>query len=192
MKNPTKTLFALFALLLSTPVVAAPAAAPAKPAAESTVLHQPLTHNDGKPTTLRALGGKAVLVVNVASRCGFTPQYKGLEALWQKYKGQGLVVAGFPANDFGAQEPGTEAEIKTFCSTKYAVSFPLFAKVKVKGPEKVELYKRLTEAAGGGEIGWNFTKLLVSADGAKVQRFDSPIDPLSAELTGAVEAALGK
>jgi glutathione peroxidase len=133
-----------------------------------------------------------VLVVNVASRCGFTPQYKGLEALWQKYKGQGLVVAGFPANDFGAQEPGTEAEIKTFCSTKYAVSFPLFAKVKVKGPEKVELYKRLTEAAGGGEIGWNFTKLLVSADGAKVQRFDSPIDPLSAELTGAVEAALGK
>lgn len=192
MKNPTKTLFALFALLLSTPVVAAPAAAPAKPAAESTVLDLPLTDIDGKPTTLRALGGKAVLVVNVASRCGFTPQYKGLEALWQKYKGQGLVVAGFPANDFGAQEPGTEAEIKTFCSTKYAVSFPLFAKVKVKGPEKVELYKRLTEAAGGGEIGWNFTKLLVSADGAKVQRFDSPIDPLSAELTGAVEAALGK
>lgn len=192
MKNPTKTLFALFALLLSTPAVAAPAAASAKPAAESTVLDLPLTDIDGKPTTLRALGGKAVLVVNVASRCGFTPQYKGLEALWQKYKGQGLVVAGFPANDFGAQEPGTEAEIKTFCSTKYAVSFPMFAKVKVKGPEKVELYKRLTEAAGGGEIGWNFTKLLVSADGAKVQRFDSPIDPLSAELTGAVEAALGK
>jgi glutathione peroxidase len=192
MKNPTKTLFALFALLLSTPAVAAPAAASAKPAAESTVLDLPLTDIDGKPTTLRALGGKAVLVVNVASRCGFTPQYKGLEALWQKYKAQGLVVAGFPANDFGAQEPGTEAEIKTFCSTKYAVSFPMFAKVKVKGPEKVELYKRLTEAAGGGEIGWNFTKLLVSADGAKVQRFDSPIDPLSAELTGAVEAALGK
>jgi glutathione peroxidase len=192
MKNPTKTLFALFALLLSTPAVAAPATASAKPAAESTVLDLPLTDIDGKPTTLRALGGKAVLVVNVASRCGFTPQYKGLEALWQKYKGQGLVVAGFPANDFGAQEPGTEAEIKTFCSTKYAVSFPMFAKVKVKGAEKVELYKRLTEAAGGGEIGWNFTKMLVSADGAKVQRFDSPIDPMSAELTGAVEAALGK
>jgi glutathione peroxidase len=192
MKNPTKTLFALFALLLSTPAVAAPAPASAKPAAESTVLDLPLTDIDGKPTTLRALGGKAVLVVNVASRCGFTPQYKGLEALWQKYKGQGLVVAGFPANDFGAQEPGTEAEIKTFCSTKYAVSFPMFAKVKVKGAEKVELYKRLTEAAGGGEIGWNFTKMLVSADGAKVQRFDSPIDPMSAELTGAVEAALGK
>ena len=192
MKNPTKTLFALFALLLSTPAVAAPAPASAKPAAESTVLDLPLTDIDGKPTTLRALGGKAVLVVNVASRCGFTPQYKGLEALWQKYKGQGLVVAGFPANDFGAQEPGTEAEIKTFCSTKYAVSFPLFAKVKVKGPEKIELYKRLTEATGGGEIGWNFTKMLVTADGAKVQRFDSPIDPMSAELTAAVEAALGK
>lgn len=192
MKNPTKTLFALFALLLSTPAVAAPAPASAKPAAESTVLDLPLTDIDGKPTTLRALGGKAVLVVNVASRCGFTPQYKGLEALWQKYKGQGLVVAGFPANDFGAQEPGTEAEIKTFCSTKYVVSFPLFAKVKVKGPEKIELYKRLTEATGGGEIGWNFTKMLVSADGAKVQRFDSPIDPMSAELTAAVEAALGK
>lgn len=192
MKNPTKTLFALFALLLSTPVGAAPAAAPATPAAEAKVLDLQLTDIDGKPRTLRSLGGKAVLIVNVASRCGFTSQYKGLEALWRQYKDRGLVIAGFPANDFGAQEPGTDAEIKTFCSTKYEVSFPMFAKIKVKGPDKVELYRRLTEATGGAEIGWNFTKLLVSADGAKVQRFDSPVDPLAPEMTAAVEAALGK
>ena len=147
---------------------------------------------DGSTRSMQDVKGRVLLIVNVASGCGFTPQYAGLEVLWRKYGERGLTVLGFPCNQFGGQEPGSDAEIGEFCSLTYDVTFPMFAKVKVKGAEKVELYKRLTEAAGGGEIGWNFTKMLVSADGAKVQRFDSPIDPMSAELTGAVEAALGK
>ncbi|MCK6575958.1 glutathione peroxidase [Myxococcota bacterium] len=154
------------------------------------MLDLPLTDIDGAPKTLRALGGKALLLVNVASRCGFTRQYAGLEALYQKYKAQGLVIAGFPSNDFGGQEPGTEAEIKTFCSTKYNVTFPMFAKVKVKGPEKTALYQQLTTAAGAGEVGWNFTKFLVSAGGAKVTRFEPGVEPEAAELVAAIEAAL--
>jgi glutathione peroxidase len=193
-RSPARALVALIALTtLSTPAAAAPApaAAPTTPKPpEAKMLDLPLTDIDGAPKTLRALGGKALLLVNVASRCGFTRQYAGLEALYQKYKAQGLVIAGFPSNDFGGQEPGTEAEIKTFCSTKYNVTFPMFAKVKVKGPEKTALYQQLTTAAGAGEVGWNFTKFLVSAGGTKVTRFEPGVEPDAAELAAAIEAAL--
>src|SRR5579872_1391136 len=124
---------------------------------------------DGKATPLSSFKGKLVLVVNVASQCGFTPQYKGLEALYEKYKDQGLVIAGFPANNFMAQEPGTDEEIKTFCSTKYNVTFPMFSKISVKGDDKAPLYQFLTDAGAnpttGGEIKWNFTKFLVDRKG---------------------------
>lgn len=143
---------------------------------------------DGKTVPLSQYQGKVVLVVNVASKCGYTPQYAGLEALYQKYKGRGLVLAGFPANNFGGQEPGTDEEIKTFCSTKYNVTFPMFSKISVKGEDKAPLYQYLT--ATGGEVKWNFSKFLVGKDGKVIKRFDSGVKPDSEELTGAIEAAL--
>ena len=144
---------------------------------------------DGKPAPLAAYKGKIVLVVNVASRCGFTPQYTGLEALYEKYKDQGLVIVGFPANNFGAQEPGTDEEIKTFCSSKYNVTFPMYSKISVKGADKAPLYEYLT-STGGGDVKWNFTKFLVGRDGKVIERFESKVEPQSPELTGAVEKAL--
>jgi len=144
---------------------------------------------DGKPAPLAAYKGKIVLVVNVASRCGFTPQYTGLEALYEKYKDQGLVIVGFPANNFGAQEPGTDEEIKTFCSSKYSVTFPMYSKISVKGADKAPLYEYLT-STGGGDVKWNFTKFLVGRDGKVIERFESKVEPQSPELTGAVEKAL--
>ncbi len=144
---------------------------------------------DGKPAPLAAYKGKTVLVVNVASRCGFTPQYKGLEALYEKYKDQGFVILGFPANNFGAQEPGSNEEIKTFCSSKYSVTFPMYSKISVAGAEKAPLYDYLT-STGGGEVKWNFTKFLVGRDGKVITRFESKVDPESAELVSAVEKAL--
>jgi glutathione peroxidase len=143
---------------------------------------------DGKTVPLTGYKGKVVLVVNVASKCGYTPQYAGLEALYQKYKDRGLVIAGFPANNFGLQEPGTDEEIKTFCSTKYNVTFPMFSKVSVKGDDKAPLYQYLT--ANAGEIKWNFTKFLVGKDGKVIKRFDSAVKPDSEELTSAIDAAL--
>src|ERR1019366_3146657 len=113
---------------------------------------------------LSAYQGKVVLIVNVASRCGFTPQYAGLEALYEKYKDRGFVILGFPANNFGGQEPGTNEEIKTFCSTKYNVTFPMYSKISVKGDDMAPLYQFLTDATGS-EIQWNFTKFLVDKDG---------------------------
>ncbi len=152
----------------------------------------PLKDIDGHDTSLGAYRGKALLIVNVASRCGFTPQYEGLEALWRKYKDQGLMVLGFPSNDFGGQERGTADEIKKFCSTRYSVSFPLFQKLKVKGPEKHPLYAELTgpTSPAPGEVKWNFGKFLVSPDGAIVARFDSEVEPNSPELIKAVEKVL--
>jgi len=144
---------------------------------------------DGKPAPLGAYKGKIVLVVNVASRCGFTPQYKGLEALYEKYKDQGFVIVGFPANNFGAQEPGTNDEIKTFCSSKYSVTFPMYSKISVAGTDKAPLYDYLT-STGGGEVKWNFTKFLVGRDGKVITRFESKVDPESAEVVSAVEKAL--
>src|SRR6266852_1493718 len=134
-----------------------------------------LTSIDGQPAPLAAYKGKVVLLVNVASRCGFTPQYSALESVYEKYKDQGLVIVGIPANNFAGQEPGTNEEIKTFCSRKYNVQFPMMSKVSVKGEDKVPLYEFLTDKKTnpqiGGEIRWNFTKFLFGRDGAPVARF---------------------
>jgi glutathione peroxidase len=148
---------------------------------------------DGKPSPLANYKGKVILVVNVASRCGFTPQYSALEAIYEKYKDQGFVILGFPANNFGQQEPGTNAEIKKFCSTKYSVSFPLYSKVSVKGDDTTPLYQYLTTKANpavAGEIQWNFTKFLVDRNGNVVQRFEPDVTPDSPQVVAAIEKLL--
>jgi glutathione peroxidase len=143
---------------------------------------------DGGPAPLVAYKGKTLLIVNVASKCGFTRQYSGLQELYEKYKDNGLVILGFPANNFGGQEPGAEAEIKQFCSRNYSVQFPLYSKISVKGDDQAGLYKYLTKEAG--EVKWNFTKFLVDPDGRVIKKFDSAVEPMSDELTAAVEKAL--
>lgn len=147
---------------------------------------------DGKDTTLAAYKGKAVLIVNVASKCGYTKQYAGLEATYQKYKDKGLVILGFPCNQFGGQEPGTNEEIKQFCTSKFSVTFPLFDKIDVNGTNRHPLYVALAgkDSPFPGEIKWNFNKFLIGKDGKIVHRFDSKVAPESEELTKAVEAAL--
>lgn len=146
---------------------------------------------DGSALPLDAFKGKAVLVVNVASRCGFTRQYSGLQALWTERADDGLVVLGVPANEFGAQEPGSDEEIAGFCETNYGVTFPMCAKVVVKGEGQHPLYAWLTSAADpAGEVSWNFEKFLVGRDGAVVGRFRSNVAPESAELRDAIAAAL--
>jgi glutathione peroxidase len=172
-----------FFLILSTSLSAA------------TTIHEfTLKSIDGQESPLAQFKGKVVLIVNVASRCGFTPQYAGLEALYNKYKERGFVVLGFPANNFLWQEPGTNEEIKTFCSTRYHVTFPLFAKVSVKGSDKTPLYQFLTDKKAnpstGGEIGWNFTKFLADRNGKVIARFGSAVAPESPDVIRAVEAAL--
>ncbi|HEY6228727.1 MAG TPA: glutathione peroxidase [Verrucomicrobiae bacterium] len=149
---------------------------------------------DGKPTNLGAFAGKTILLVNVASKCGYTPQYEQLEAIHQKYKDRGFTVVGVPCNDFGAQEPGTNEEIKQFCSSKYNVTFPLMDKVHVKGPEQHPLYAYLTgkDAAFPGDIKWNFGKFLIGPDGKVLKRWDSGVKPDSKEITDAIEASLAK
>jgi glutathione peroxidase len=129
------------------------------------------------------------MIVNVASYCGYTPQYEGLEALYRKYKDRGLVVLGFPANNFGAQEPDSNEQIKTFCQRKYDVTFPMFAKISVAGADKVPLYQYLTSNTGG-EVQWNFTKFLIGKDGKVITRFDSAVEPESSEVVAAIEKAL--
>jgi len=149
---------------------------------------------DGQPLPLQNFQGKVMLIVNVASKCGFTPQYEGLEAVYEKYKDQGFVIVGFPANNFMEQEPGTNEEIKTFCSRKYNVKFPLYSKISVKGDDKAPLYQFLTDTTAnpktGGEIKWNFTKFLVDRNGKVIARFESPVKPDSPEVTAAIEKAL--
>jgi glutathione peroxidase len=149
---------------------------------------------DGQETSLAQYKGKALLIVNTASQCGYTPQYAGLEALYEKYKDKGLVVLAFPSNDFGGQEPGSNSEIKKFCELKYKTTFPLFEKIDVKGESAAPLYKYLTSLPGkqGGPITWNFNKFLVSPDGTVVEHFDSKADPSGAMLTGKVEQVLPK
>lgn len=144
---------------------------------------------DGKSTPLANLKGKVTLIVNVASQCGFTPQYAGLEALYEKYRDKGFVIAGFPANNFGSQEPGSNEEIKQFCSRNYSVKFPMFAKISVAGSDKAPLYQFLTGATGG-EIQWNFTKILVDKNGKIITRFESAVEPDDPRVIAAVEAAL--
>src|SRR5271168_1013727 len=148
---------------------------------------------DGTPAPLVGYKGKVVLVVNVASQCGFTPQYTALEAIYQKYKDQGFVILGFPANNFGQQEPGTNEEIKTFCSRKYSVTFPLYSKISVKGSDEAPLFQYLTKDADPshtGDIKWNFTKFLVDRNGNVVQRFEPAVTPDSPEVTSAIEKLL--
>jgi len=148
---------------------------------------------EGKPAPLADYKGKVILMVNVASRCGFTPQYTALEAIYEKYKDHGFVILGFPANNFGAQEPGTNAEIKKFCSTKYSVSFPLYSKVSVKGDDTTPLYQYLTTRANpsvAGEIQWNFTKFLADRSGNVVQRFEPDVTPDSPQVLAAIEKLL--
>jgi glutathione peroxidase len=148
---------------------------------------------DGKPAPLADYKGKVVLVVNVASQCGYTPQYSALEATYEKYRDQGFVILGFPANNFGAQEPGTNEEIKTFCTRKYSVTFPMYAKISVKGPDQSPLYAYLTkDTAPGitGDIKWNFTKFLIDRNGNVLQRFEPAVTPDSKEVVSAIEKQL--
>ncbi len=146
---------------------------------------------DGQETTLSDYRGKALLIVNTASECGFTPQYEGLEKLQQLYKDKGFTVLGFPSNDFGGQEPGSEAEIKSFCATRYKTTFPLFSKVHIKGSAAHPLYKYLTsQPSMAGDVTWNFNKFLVDPIGKLVARFDSKTEPTSIPLKDKVEAVL--
>jgi len=149
---------------------------------------------DKKDIKLDDYKGKVLLIVNVASQCGYTPQYKGLEAIYEKYKAQGFEILAFPCNDFGKQEPGTNEEIKNFCSANYSVTFPLFNKIKVLGDEKEALYNFLTNntVTGPSDIKWNFEKFLIDRNGNIVTRFRSKIVPEGKEITSAIETELKK
>jgi glutathione peroxidase len=145
---------------------------------------------DGTERSLGDYRGNVLLVVNTASACGFTPQYAGLEKLHRDYQSRGFRVLGFPSNDFGRQEPGSDQEIHTFCSTRYDVTFPVFSKITVKGPAKHPLYAFLTQAAPAGEVKWNFGKFLVGKDGNVIARYDSKVTPQDPELLAQIEKAL--
>lgn len=151
---------------------------------------------DGKDVDLSAYKGEVLLIVNTASYCGYTPQYEGLEVLYREYKGRGFEILAFPANEFGQQEPGTDTEIKAFCTTKYDVTFPLFSKIVVKGQGIHPLYQYLTSKQSnpehGGPIGWNFTKFLVGRDGQVIARFEPGTAPQSDTVIDAVEQALAQ
>jgi len=162
-------------------------------AAHGASLHQIAVKDiDGKDTTLNTYKGKVVLIVNVASKCGLTPQYKALEAIHEKYKDKGFTVLGFPCNQFMGQEPGTNEQIKQFCSSKYNVTFPLFDKLDVNGPKRHPLYTALAgpESPFPGDIKWNFGKFLIGRDGKIIKRFEPRTTPDSPEVTAAIEAAL--
>jgi glutathione peroxidase len=184
------TLAYLVPILLALGMTAARAAEGAKPAGP---LDFTLTANDGSKFDLGSLRGKVVLLVNTASKCGLTPQYTELQALHERYQAQGLALIGVPANNFGGQEPGTDQQILSFCSTKYHVTFPLMSKVSVKGDDIAPLYRWLTvESPKPGPISWNFAKFLISRDGAVVARFDPKTKPSDAEVTAAIERELAQ
>ncbi len=167
---------------------------PSDPPKEKSMYEFTMKDIDGNPVKLDTYKGKVVMIVNVASKCGFTPQYEGLEAIYEKYKDQGFVILGFPANNFMGQEPGTEAEIKEFCSTKYKVTFPMFAKISVKGTDQHPFYTFLTNKESNpgfdGDISWNFNKFLTDRNGKVIARFDSADTPQSEKVTSAIEKAL--
>jgi glutathione peroxidase len=165
---------------------AADAAATSQPAGSP--LDYKVKDIDGNDYDLAQLKGKVVLFVNVASKCGYTPQYTGLEALYESKKDQGFVIVGFPANNFKGQEPGTNEEIKQFCTSKYNVSFPMMSKISVKGDDIHPLYKQMTDAKG--QVTWNFNKFLIGRDGKLIEHFDSKAKPDDAKLTEAVDKAL--
>jgi len=148
----------------------------------------PLKTIDGKDASLKDYAGKVVLIVNVASECGYTSQYAGMQALHEKYADKGFAVLGFPCNDFGGQEPGSEAEIKTFCTSRYNVTFPMFAKVKITGADKHPLFAELTN---GADVQWNFEKFLVGKDGKLISRYGSDAEPEGGDIETAVKKALG-
>lgn len=181
-------------LTLITAMILSAFAAQAADTNSASIYDIPLKDIDGKDVTLKPYSGKVILIVNVASKCGFTPQYAGLESLYEKYKDKGLVICGFPCNQFGHQEPGTEADIKQFCTGKYNVTFPMFSKIDVNGPDRHPLYTTLAgkDSPHPGDIKWNFTKFLVGKDGKIVSRFDSKVKPDSEEMTKAIEAALAE
>ncbi len=188
------SLGALTALLVLAPLSVVSAEDPAKKPASVLGFH--VKDIDGKDVDLAKYRGKVLLIVNTASQCGFTPQYKDLEAVYEKYKDQGFEVLAFPANEFGAQEPGDNPQIKEFCSTKYKVSFPLFAKIIVDGHEIHPLYQFLTSESTdpkfAGKIGWNFTKFLVNRKGEIIDRFQPKDNPSTKKVTDAVEKALDR
>jgi glutathione peroxidase len=160
--------------------------------AQSTLYDLTAQRIDGANKDLTEFKGKVSLVVNTASECGYTSQYADLQKLYDTYKDRGFVVLGFPSNDFGQQEPGSDQEIQRFCTSKFGVTFPLFAKTRVLGEEKNPIYAFLTKSTGGAEVGWNFEKFLVGKDGLVIERFKSGIGPMSSAMTQAVEAALAK
>lgn len=168
---------------------------PVDPVAEPSIYDFTLKDLDGKEVNLGSFRGKVLMIVNVASKCGFTPQYEQLEAIYKRYKDQGFVVLGFPANNFMGQEPGTDAEIKEFCTTKYGVTFPMFAKISVTGADQHPLYRYLTHKSTNpefsGDITWNFNKFLVDRSGKIVARFGSKEKPDAGNVTAAIEKALG-
>ena len=171
-------------------IISSPSRAAVTPK-EKSVLDFTMKDIDGKDVKLSKYKGNVVMLVNTASKCGYTPQYEGLEKIYEKYKDKGFVILGFPANNFGAQEPGTESEIKEFCTLKYHVSFPMFSKISVKGDDQHPLYGFLTgkdsDPEFGGDITWNFNKFLVDRSGKVVARFSSKDTPESETVTGAIE-----
>lgn len=180
----------LFSMALGLLLAGAPVIAEAS-MSEKSVHSFTLRTIDGEPKSLADYKGKALLIVNTASRCGFTGQYKGLEELYGRYKDRGFEVLAFPANDFLNQEPGSDAEIKEFCSLKYRTTFPVFSKISVKGSKADPLYVWLTTESGhNGPIKWNFNKFLVAPDGRVVARYDSQVDPLSSKLVQDLESVL--
>jgi glutathione peroxidase len=193
----TGTTIALGSLGL-TQAASKPAAEPpaTQPAAkvDAYVLGFKMNDIDGNEKNLEDFKGSVILMVNVASKCGYTTQYKGLEKLYQDKKDKGLVILGFPANNFGNQEPGTEADIKKFCTSEYNVTFPMFAKISVKGDDQHPLYKKLAAQSApiGGDPKWNFTKFLVDRNGNVVARFDTRTSPDDTELNRQIDELLAK
>lgn len=199
-------MFKIIAVILVLTAVAAAGAAyklgfimdasPTTPPVEKSVYEFTMRDIDGKDVKLDKYKGKVVMIVNVASKCGYTPQYEGLQALYDKNKDRGLVILGFPANNFMGQEPGTEAEIKEFCSTKYHVTFPMFAKISVKGADQHPLYNFLTNKATdpefAGDISWNFNKFLIDRNGKIVARFGSKDTPEGEAIATAIEKYLAQ
>jgi glutathione peroxidase len=162
---------------------------------KESILNFSMKDINGVETPIRKFEGKVLLVVNVASKCGLTPQYKNLQALYERYRDKGLEILGFPANDFLRQEPGSDSEISEFCSMNYGVTFPLFAKISVKGKGIHPMYQFLTAPATNpkfpGKIGWNFAKFLIDRTGEVIARFEPKVDPMDAQVTSAIEGALG-
>ncbi len=186
----------LLALTLGCFMTAPLSAADAKSADHECSLDFKAKTIDGETVDLEDYEGKVVLIVNVASKCGYTKQYAGLEELYKKYKDKGLVIIGFPSNEFGGQEPGTDAEIKQFCTAKFGVTFPMMSKVEVNSPEACDLYKHLTSQtvppAGTGPVKWNFEKFLIGRDGQLVNRYRSATKPSDDDLVSEIEKQLAK